>query len=314
MVKINRHNMIVDEYKHLFIIGAAKSGTSFLYENLINHPKLVGADKKELSENQKNFKEPQLLLKKNINREKFLKAYKRNLRDKPSANILVDATTDYTKWPYKYVCEDDINKITNNFLCIYVIRDPIDRFESHINYKYSERKYIIKEELDKIIHFKNGWLALNIGNYAMQLNGYKNIHNKGKLLIVDFNEMIKDPKKCLKKICKKIDIDINELPKTNHKLIINKTEDYVSKFSNNLIFKSFPVLNSIYIKTPTKLRTNIKNFYRKLYNQKPIPKRILTDSEKFRLAMIYKPSLIKLQEEYGIDYFEKSWSTIKKYL
>mgnify|MGYP001290971238 CR=1 FL=1 len=32
------------EYKNLFIIGAAKAGTTFLYDQLIQHPQLTGAD------------------------------------------------------------------------------------------------------------------------------------------------------------------------------------------------------------------------------------------------------------------------------
>ena len=59
--------MISEEYKHLFIIGAAKSGTTFLYDNLINHPKLVGADYQDETYTKiKNLKEPCLLLQKDI--------------------------------------------------------------------------------------------------------------------------------------------------------------------------------------------------------------------------------------------------------
>ena len=82
-------------------------------------------------------------------------------------------------------------------------------------------------------------LALNIGNYAMQLSEYKDMYEKGKLLIIDFNELVNDTKKCLERICKKIDIDINDLPPNNKKSIPNKTRDYVTSFSAGGILNSF---------------------------------------------------------------------------
>ena len=302
-----------EKYKHLFIIGAAKSGTTYLYDSLINHPKLVGADPNNKIRNKSgNFKEPNLLLQNDITREKYIAAFEGNLRQKPSANILVDASTSYTKRPYKYITESDIKKISNNYLCIYLLRDPIDRFESHINFKYALRKNMIENDLNRICTSKGGDFALDIGNYAMQLAGFRNTFEEGKLLIIDFNVFIKNPQKILKLICKKIEIEFDVLQQVYPKEISNKTLDNVK----GRIFEKFPLLNKLLYKLIPEGETRriLAKVYRKIIKSPSLPKRYLTDSEKYNLAQLYKPSLITLKEKFGINYFQTSWTTIKKYL
>ena len=170
---------------------------------------------------------------------------------------------------------------------------------------------MLKYNLDKIFDLNGGWIALNIGNYAMQLIEYKDIYEKGNLLILDFNELINDTNKCLEKIFKKLNIDINQLPINNYGLISNKTKDLVLEPH---YLKRYPLAKRIYSKFPTKLTSELSKFYQKFFYQKQLPKRILTESEKIRLAKIYKPSLIQLKKEYGINFFETTWTTTKKYL
>ena len=90
--------MVSNRYKNLFLIGAAKAGTTFLYDQLIRHPKLIGADTAE-STKRKYIKEPSLLLKDDMNKEKYISAFQKNSISKPKGNILFDASTAYSKWP-----------------------------------------------------------------------------------------------------------------------------------------------------------------------------------------------------------------------
>ena len=192
------------KYKYLFIIGAAKAGTTFLYDQLIDHPQLVGADHP-----QKKFcKEPRLLLRDDIDIKKFEEAFQHNARKKPDGNILVDASTDYTKWPHSFLLHSKFEEISDEYFCIYIIRDPVDRFESHINYN-SKRRFFLENNLSEIIRSESGKNYLNIGNYAMQLFGYKEIWKNEKLLIIDFNNLIKNTKKTIEEICNKLKLDIN---------------------------------------------------------------------------------------------------------
>lgn len=300
-----------DQYKNLLIIGAAKSGTTYLFDNLINHPKIIGADHPNTKK--KIWKEPKLLLRPDINKEKYIEAFQNNARKKTLGNILIDGSTTYTKWPQNFLSPTIFEKISDEYLCIYILRDPIDRFESHINF-IPQRRKILNSNLEKILDLPLGKLSLDIGNYAMQLFGYKDMFAKGKLLIIDFNDLINNPKKSLELICENIKIDFHDLPQFNLKEISNKTSSYMN--NNPIILDRLPFLRkSVYKLIPqVETREKITKTYHKIMKSKGYPKRSLSDSEKFKLAQLYKPSLIQLKEEFGINYFEKSWKTIKNYL
>ena len=207
----------------------------------------------------------------------------------------------------------DIERVANEYLTIYILRDPIDRFESYINYM-DTRGFVLKSNLKKILDIPFGRNALDTGNYAMQLFGYKNMFEKGKLLIIDFNDLINNPKKTLKVICEKIEIEFHDLPQVNLNKTSNKTSSY--KISNPIFLDRFPFLRkTIHNLIPQrKRRLKITNTYHKLMKSRGFPKRFLSDSEKSKLAQLYKPSLIQLKDQFGINFFETSWTTIKKYL
>ena len=298
------------KYKSLFIIGAAKAGTTYLYDNLINHPKIIGADGKNL---RKIKKEPKILLEKNVNRDRYISFFKNNINNNPEGDILIDATPAYTSWPTHFVLASDIERIANEYLSVYILRDPIDRFESYINFMKT-RRFILKSNLKQILDFPGGKHALTTGNYAMQLFGYKEMFEKGKLLIIDFNDLINNPKKILKMICAKLAIEFDDLPEVNLNKISNKTSSY--KIDNPIFLDRFPFLRkTVHNLIPQiKRRRKITETYHKLTKSRGYPKRFLSDTEKFKLAQLYKPSLIQLKDQFGINYFETSWTTIKKYL
>lgn len=170
---------------------------------------------------------------------------------------------------------------------------------------------MLKYGLDQIFDLDRGWLALNIGNYAMQLIEYKDMYKKGRLIIVDFNELINDTKKCLEKICRKIDIEFDEFSFKNLNIERNETNEVVPKITNHSVF---PFVKKVYNKAPNFFRKKFRLMSNFLLNQDLLPKRLLTETEKLRLGKIYKPTLIQLKKEFGIDYHEKSWTSIKKYI
>ena len=54
-------------------------------------------------------------------------------------------------------------------IIIYLFRNPIDRFEPHINFKYELRRNMLGNNLDKIYKSKGSFFALDICNYMMKL-------------------------------------------------------------------------------------------------------------------------------------------------
>lgn len=303
--------MYSKKYKNLFILGAAKSGTTFLYDQLKDHPQIVSAYSNKLEFNLD--KEPDLLLKNEMSRERYIQAFLKNAKKKPEGNILIDASTNYTKWPHMFISPSDIEKIAKDYLCIYIFRDPIDRFESHINYN-SYRRSMLERSLEEILNTRDGVQYLNIGNYAMQLFEYKEIFKKGKLLIIDFNDLITNTKKVLELVCSNINIEAEYFSEPTRNIISNKTPYKV--LNNPRIIDMHPILRKALHKLlpQDRFRKNLSLSYHKFFNSKGYEKRLLSDLEKYSLAKIYKPSLLRLKEDFGINFYKTSWLTTQKYL
>ena len=294
------------KFKNLFILGAAKAGTTYLYNELIHHPQLIGADHPV----RKRTKETRLLLKDDINKEDYIKAFSNNSIKNPKASILVDATPNYTSWPIHHVLPTVFDRVSDDFMCVYILRDPIDRFESHINFN-EKRKFFLENNLLQILNSELGRHYINIGNYAMQLFGYKKIWENNRLLIIDFNELLNNTTKILGEIFEKLDLDINLLPK--NRIPYKNTTPYYS-IQNPAIISNPITRNLSGIFLSENNRKKLSSLYHKVIKVNRYPKRLLSDREKYKLAQIYKPSLINLKEEYGLNFHKTSWSTIKKYL
>ena len=139
----------------------------------------------------------------------------------------------------------------------------------------------------------------------------KKIWENNRLLIIDFNELLNNTTKILGEIFEKLDLDINLLPK--NRIPYKNTTPYYS-IQNPAIISNPITRNLSGIFLSENNRKKLSSLYHKVIKVNRYPKRLLSDREKYKLAQIYKPSLINLKEEYGLNFHKTSWSTIKKYL
>jgi len=122
----NRHVL-----PNFLIIGAAKGGTTSLYEYLVEHPGILPASGKEVYFFDKNFK-----MGKNWYRKFFpLKKIQTSISEKLGYNALTgEATPRYIHYPY---CSKRVKQVIPSVKIIVMLRNPIDRAYSHYQMHYA---------------------------------------------------------------------------------------------------------------------------------------------------------------------------------
>lgn len=103
------------------IVGAMKSGTSNLFHVLGQHPQIAPC----------NLKEPNFF----SDEQEYAKgfSYYRDLWDWDPAvhKVALEASTTYTKYP-RQEAAGRIAEAAKDFRLIYIMRNPLERIESHI--------------------------------------------------------------------------------------------------------------------------------------------------------------------------------------
>jgi len=227
---------------NLFIVGAAKAGTTFLHEALSNHTQINCAIVKEpgyfcTDIRINNFPEPL--------QKKF---QKRKIFDKsgnviPHHNYFFSNIDDYLKCfdfqsKYKYfvdsspaylyskVAAKKIFEYNPNAKIIIIRRDPVDRAISHLKmnlltFKDIQPSTIIAtdHEFGKSSNYEWGCsnLYIELGKYYEQFKRYIEIFPKKNILIIDFKELSKGKEKLQQELSEFLQIENLYLPlqKTN---------------------------------------------------------------------------------------------------
>jgi hypothetical protein len=165
------------------IIGAARSGTSSLFRHLSAHPEVDTSAGKEPHYFCEGF-------------------YKKNMEEnieyeslwKRKGEVLLEATTGYTKYPYLKNVPENMHEYGIDPKFIYMIRDPIERFNSHVKYMKWKRPSMGNEELKRVSMFTS--------MYAYQIERFiKYYTNKDKYLIVQLEDFSNDKMKEISRVC-----------------------------------------------------------------------------------------------------------------
>ncbi len=175
------------------IVGAMKCGTTSLFSYLAQHPQISPCTRKE----------PCFFSKE----KRWSKGFEWycNLWDWDSNKhkIALEASTSYTRIPIYLNAAERIATIDKKFKFIYIIRNPIDRIESHYTYAhalgYPEGKRPLSEFIDSNL--------IETSRYAKQIEEYYQRFSSNSILLLDFDDLQTDPLNLLKKICQFLDID-----------------------------------------------------------------------------------------------------------
>jgi hypothetical protein len=183
--------------KFVLIIGAMKCGTTSLFRYLAEHPQICPcepAKEPHFFSNDKTYS-------KGVNWYQQLWAYDPNIH-----RIALEGSTTYTKMHTSTVVER-ISQFQTQFACdfrfIYVMRDPIERIESHYTHALSAPWGKTITPLNKGVDQR----LIEVSKYAKQLDFYCRRFSKEQLILLNFNDLRNNALQLLDYICRWLELD-----------------------------------------------------------------------------------------------------------
>ena len=268
------------------IIGAMKCGTTSLFSYLAQHPQISPCSEKE-----PNF------FSKDLNWSKGFEWYQ-DLWDWDSTKhkFALEASVNYTKL-HKYIATTDrilsLEKQGINFKFIYIMRNPLDRIESHYNHgqamSWKSTLKPISEGID--LHL------IETSRYAKQIEIYYQKFSADSILLLNFDDLKADPENIITKVCQFLDIDsnykfegIDTIHNANKQRIV-----YANSWRSLRKNKLLRSLAQLVPATP-------KEMVRDRFFSSQIEDKIKLSSEQRSLILSQlKEDLQKLNSEYGVD-------------
>ena len=178
-------------------IGAQKAGTTWLYENLKQHPEIYLTKQKELH-----------YFDKKLNDSLF--SYSRHFIN-GLGKVKGEITPAYSILPVEKICL--IKRIMPRVKLILLLRNPIERAWSHAIMDLVARpnrpyEQVPKEEFIK--HF-NADYAIKRGDYSTILDNWLSVFSRKQLYLGLFTDIVKSPQQLLMEIFGHLDVssDIN---------------------------------------------------------------------------------------------------------
>ena len=194
---------------NLFVIGAMKSGTTYLAAQLNAHPAIFICSPEEPS----YFVDPQVL--REVwpwmwqhqywrSRENYLALFA-NAGD---ASVIGEASTNYTKLPRITGVAERIKCFNPGARFIYLMRDPVERAISH--YWHMVRFHAECRSLRVAIEADAQYR--DVGNYAVQLRPYIDLFGRDKIYCVTYEMLVLRPRETLQDIYGWLNVDRTVVP------------------------------------------------------------------------------------------------------
>ena len=177
----------------VLIIGSMKCGTTSLFSYLAQHPEVSACTTKE-----PNFFANDLNWSKGFDYYKSLWNW-----DSSAHKIALEASTAYTRIPKFPNAAERIAQTQADFKFIYLVRNPIERIESHYTHGKQSRWKTAKKPLDRGIHEE----LINVSRYAKQLDEYHQRFSSDRILLINFEDLKQKPSSTMKKVTDFLDID-----------------------------------------------------------------------------------------------------------
>jgi hypothetical protein len=188
----------------LFVIGAMKSGTTYLNKLLGAHPEIFMCSPEEPS----YFVEPGQLrsLWPEAWDDGFWRSedhYLKLFQAAGDAIHLGEASTNYTKRPLVAGVPERIHEFNPDARFIYLMRDPIERTISH--YWHMLRYHTERRPMLEAIKAEPQYL--DVSHYAMQLTPYLDQFGPDRIAILTFEQLTRDPLAAMRPLYEWLDVD-----------------------------------------------------------------------------------------------------------
>lgn len=295
----------MDKPQHLFLLGAAKCGTTALYSLLNQHPDICMSLPKEPAFFEAEFEK---------GRDYYLSTYfshwsgQRFLGDSRNRNL------------YLPFVPERIKTFASAPRFVVVVRQPVERaishwwhwhvrgeeplgFEAAIDDNYRrlnrgpsfespEEVRLYAESLNYTTGFSPYRSYIDSGYYAAQIKRYDSLFGQESIKVVFFEDLIRDPRGVASDIMKFLGVQIVNVELTN-------TNEAESRYVQRIMkFGRAAGLNPL-ISTAT--REKIKNIVQKLDESYGLAKSKIDESKKAELLKHFDPTIVDLESYSGIN-------------
>ena len=244
-------------FKNILIIGAQRSGTSFLKDLLQQHDNIY------IASGEKNFWSHKDFSTKNVKRyyqELLAGSKEKEERIRKKIIHLGEKSPTYASMPERQIIL--LKKIFRNPLIIYMIRDNDKRYYSELKFTFEKRPFKRKIKQLLTIDLKLVKSCLRTSDYSRNIENWSK-HYQDNLKIIFFEDFIINQQEYLNKIIKTLQLNSQSI----------QLDKKIKSIKPNFFFK-------IYFKFVTKLffKLDYKNLIGDYKNQK---KKILGKYENF---------------------------------
>jgi hypothetical protein len=290
-------NKIMGRYPNFLIIGAAKSGTTSLYQYLDQHPEIYMSPFKE-----PNFfsamcvpKELAHLIRIITDLEEYQKLFDGVTKEKAFG----EATTYYLTYPQ--VAEKIYQHIPKAKL-IAILRNPAERAYSAFTYALqlkTESSQNFEEALAKDQERKKQGHTYKrykeTGYYFANLQNYYKFFPKEQIKICLYDDLRQNPRELLKSIFQFLEVDDSFT--VDFQQIHNPTRKVRNRMLFNFLTRPNPLHDFLIKVIPLKIRKMLRVYERTLGEKfPPIPENV-----KIELLKEYREDILSLQDLIGRD-------------
>jgi len=261
------------------VIGAARSGTTYLYHNLISHPQIFMSLKKETQFFTSNW-------------DKGFEWYATWFEGITKETMVGEASMTYTYPEYATVAPARLAEHLPDARLIYLVRNPVVRTFSHYNYY---RHYSGVETDDFPTALKKNSIYLGTSMYVEWLEKYLQYFSKDKILVVVFEELTANPQAEMAKIFNFLGVD----PSFVSPHLTTKTNQ-TFKPKNEGLFQMYRYLSASSVRTwlesfiPNSLRPHLRNLVRKVFGTKENTPKLDPETELY-LINHFEPEIKRLE-------------------
>jgi hypothetical protein len=278
---------------NFFIVGAAKAGTTSMYAYLSRHPEVFMS----------TLKQPHYFSSFEVKQQfdnfmpvfRQARAYQELFFGSESYKAVGEASPSY-------LCDANaatrIKSAIPHAKIIISLRNPVQRAYSHYLMEFHEGNETLPfREALKVDENRNekGWgisfQYVELGLYADQVERYLKVFDPANVLVVIFEDFVRDTEAVMQQIASFLDIDPNQYPEDCFQRVHNPFEASRNKFAR-MILRSRPIRVTSKRMVPQKLRTAVRD--RLLFKETQKPR--LDDDIRQRLAQHFVPDLERLEQ------------------
>ncbi len=175
---------------HFLIIGAAKCGTTTLYEHLLRHPSVFMPE----------LKEPEFFSRDEVfaRTERW---YRGLFAGAGEHQVCGEASTTYTRWPHTADAPARIAEMLPGVRLIYIMRNPVDRAYSHYaHHMRLEVSMTFEEALSR------SDIYVDCGLYMDQLERYFRHFERDRVLPLLLEDLRDQPESVLERVQRHIGV------------------------------------------------------------------------------------------------------------